>query len=411
MKSSRIVLTTGGSLGDLHPYLAIGLGLKSRGHRVAIATLPFYRKRVEGTGLDFLPVGPELSPEDPELVRLAADVKSGSENIFRRFIIPYLRPGYEDMLRAIAGADLLLTHPTTIAAPLAAEKAGIRWASAVLAPISLLSVHEPVDFPGHPVMSALTRLGTGPRRVIAGMGRWMTRRWVRPLEALRAELGLPPGGHPLFEGQHSPRLSLALFSKVIGAPQPDWPPNTVQTGFCVHDGGGTLAADLDRFLEGDAPLVFALGSSAIHVPGTFWEESVAAARAVGKRAVLVGAPATLAAPDVFAADYVPYSLLFSRAAATVTSGGIGTIAQALRGGHPMIVVPYGNDQPDNAARATRLGVARTIPRATYTNTRAAREIEALLGEPSYARRAEEVAKTVVAEDGVRVACDALERLL
>jgi UDP:flavonoid glycosyltransferase YjiC (YdhE family) len=34
----RIVLTTFGSLGDLHPYIAVALGLKERGHEAIIAT-------------------------------------------------------------------------------------------------------------------------------------------------------------------------------------------------------------------------------------------------------------------------------------------------------------------------------------------------------------------------------------
>ncbi len=408
---SRIVLATGGSLGDLHPYLAIGLGLKARGHRVAVATLDFYRARVESPGLEFLPIRPRLSPEDPELVKLAVDVKTGSENIFRRFITPYLRESYEDTLRAIGGADLLLTHPTTIAAPLAAEKSGVPWASAVLAPLSFLSVHEPAEFPGYPALSALTRAGTWMRRLVAALGRMKTRPWVGAVDDLRAELGLPPAGHPLFEGQHSPRLVLALFSKVLGRPQPDWPANAVVTGFCLHDrkeGRETIRPDLARFLDaGPPPVVFTLGSSAVFDAGAFWEESAA----VGRRAVLVGAPARFAGPGTFAVDYVPYSQLFPRAAAVVCTGGAGTLGQALRAGRPILAVPCGNDQPDNVARVRRLGVARSVPRARYDRRRVTGELGALLGDPSYGERAALVAKEMSSEDGVRTACDALEGLL
>lgn len=35
---SRIVLTTMGSLGDLHPPIAVGLGLRDRGHDALFAT-------------------------------------------------------------------------------------------------------------------------------------------------------------------------------------------------------------------------------------------------------------------------------------------------------------------------------------------------------------------------------------
>ena len=49
---------------------------------------------------------------------------------------------------------------------------------------------------------------------------------MKPIYDLRAELGLPRGGQPLFEGQHSPTKVLALFSKVLAKPARDWPANS-----------------------------------------------------------------------------------------------------------------------------------------------------------------------------------------
>src|SRR5215211_202538 len=76
----RIVLTTFGSFGDVHPYIAVGLELKARGHRAVIATSPLYRDKIEATGLGFHPVRPELRPpqEDPETVAKVIDLKNGS---------------------------------------------------------------------------------------------------------------------------------------------------------------------------------------------------------------------------------------------------------------------------------------------------------------------------------------------
>src|SRR4029079_12507679 len=58
----------------------------------------------------------------------------------------------------------------------------------------------------------------------------------REIADFRAELGLSDYGNPMFEGQHSPHRVLALFSKVFGSPQPDWPPQAEATGFCLHHG-------------------------------------------------------------------------------------------------------------------------------------------------------------------------------
>jgi UDP:flavonoid glycosyltransferase YjiC (YdhE family) len=74
----------------------------------------------------------------------------------------------------------------------------------------------------------------------------------------------------------------------------------------------------------------------------------------------------------------------------------------------MLVVPFAFDQPDNAARLQRLGVARAIPRKHYTAQRAYSELQSLLSDPAYAARAVEVAHKIAEENGVRVACDAIE---
>src|SRR5215213_1001011 len=233
----RIVLTTFGSFGDVHPYIAVGLELKARGHKAVIATSPLYREKIEATGLGFHPVRPKLRPpqEDPETVAKIIDLKKGSEFLFKELLMPHLRDGYEDLREAARDADLLVTHVITFAGPVLAQKTGIPWVSTVLAPTSFFSVHDPFVPPPAPGVVKLLRLSPLLARGVNGLMRRITEKWVEPVYRLRAELGLPRGGHPVFEGQHSPSLVLALFSKVLGAPQPDWPPRTVVTGFPFFD--------------------------------------------------------------------------------------------------------------------------------------------------------------------------------
>jgi UDP:flavonoid glycosyltransferase YjiC (YdhE family) len=173
---------------------------------------------------------------------------------------------------------------------------------------------------------------------------------------------------------------------------------------------------LARFLDrGPPPIVFTLGTALAADPGTFYESSARAAKSLGRRAVLIlmdsrNRPQSL--PDgVVAFDYAPFIELFPRAAAVVHHGGIGTTGLAMRSGCPMLAMPCAWDQADNAARAARLGIARTIPRQRYTPARVAAELHHLLDNPTYARRASTVAEQVRQEDGVRVACDALSGLL
>jgi UDP:flavonoid glycosyltransferase YjiC (YdhE family) len=248
-----------------------------------------------------------------------------------------------------------------------------------------------------------------------------TRKWVDPVRRLREELGLPAGRNPLFEGQHSPDLVLALFSPVFATPQKDWPDRTVVTGFVTCDRdpyGEGMNEKLDRFLgEGPPPIVFTLGSSAVFEAGNFYRESAKAASALGRRAVLlVGKDLAHDLPDplpggVAAFPYAPYSEIFPRCAALVHSGGIGTVAQAMRAGKPSLAVYYGFDQPDNAARMARLGTGKAVPAKRYTADLAASLLREILENPVYADRASSVGDRVRAEDGAGTACSSIERFL
>lgn len=421
LPSKRIILTTFGSFGDVHPYIAVGLELKARGHRPVIATSPLYRDKIEATGLGFHPIRPDFRPpqEDPDIVAKVMDVKKGSEFLFKELLMPHLRDGYEDLSEAIKGADLLVTHVITMAGPILAQKTGVPWVSTVLAPASFFSVHDPFVPPQSPGLIKLFRLSPLIARGFTNLARRMTEKWVEPVYRLRAEVGLPRGGHPIFEGQHSPWLVLALYSKVLGAPQPDWPPRTVITGFPFFDlkDEADIAPELKRFLDdGPAPIVFTLGSSAVFVAEDFYRESAAAAARLKRRAVLLLGDARNMPHDklpegVAAFEYAPYSQILPRAAAVVHQGGVGTTGQALRAGVPTLIVPFNHDQPDNAARVARLGAGRTLARKRYNTTNVVKELDRLLSDESYAERAAAVGREVRAEDGARTAADEIEKFI
>jgi rhamnosyltransferase subunit B len=149
-------------------------------------------------------------------------------------------------------------------------------------------------------------------------------------------------------------------------------------------------------------------------PGRFFQESVEAVKQLHRRAVLLvgkNAPPENLPPDILAIDYAPYSQIFPRACAIVHQGGIGTTAQALRSGRPTLIMPYSHDQPDNAARVERLGTSRTIPRDRYSASRVVKELKILMENPSYATKATKIGQIVRSENGVGVACDAIEKQL
>ncbi|MDB9528170.1 glycosyltransferase [Oscillatoria sp. CS-180] len=410
---SRIVLTTWGSLGDLHPILALGLGLRDPRHTVAIATTTDYQTTVESLGLAFHPIRPDL-PDDPQIVEQSMDPKTGPEVVLKDFVLGNIRDTYED-LRAIAqDADLMIAHEIVYAAPIVAETLKLPWVSCALAPAAFFSAYEPIVTSSYPALAKLHDFGPGINRWAVRLAKLATRSWGKPLYALRQELGLPPIQNPIVgHDKYSPRLVLALFSSVLGTPKPDWPPNVVTTGFAFYDGHREqpMTPELEDFLSsGEPPLVFTLGSAAVKVAADFYTESAQAAIQLKRRAVLLMGKNALPQhlpSNIFACEYAPYSKIFPRASAIVHQGGVGTTAQALRAGRPTLIVPYSFDQPDNAARMQRLGTSRTLPRDSYSASRVARELSNLIETPSYAVKAAEIGQVIQSEDGVRVACEAL----
>jgi UDP:flavonoid glycosyltransferase YjiC (YdhE family) len=163
-------------------------------------------------------------------------------------------------------------------------------------------------------------------------------------------------------------------------------------------------------------VVFTLGSAAVLTAGKFYEVSARAAIRLGIRAVLLigsdprNRPQIKLPESLCVAEYAPYSALFSRAALVVHQGGVGTTAQCLRAGKPMLIVPFSHDQPDNSRRMRRLKVAQGMQRGRYKLLRVARRLREMLDDSQLAGRAGIVAQQLSREDGVRTACDALEEL-
>jgi UDP:flavonoid glycosyltransferase YjiC (YdhE family) len=350
------------------------------------------------------------------------DIRKGTERTLREVLFPAIPRSYEELLAAVTtqgGADLMLAGELTYQAPLVGEVTGIRWASYVLAPLSFFSSYDSPVLPPYPGLAKLQSAVPATGHAVARFARWLTRDWAEPVYRLREKLGLERGPDVIFDAKHAPALVLAIFSPLLGRPQPDWPPNVEITGFVFYDsdaGRRDLPAEVEQFLrEGEPPVVFTLGSAAVLDAGSFYEESARAALAANVRAVLlVGSDdrnlPTKRDASLCIARYAPYSKLFPRASLIVHQGGVGTTAQSMQAGKPMLVMPYSHDQPDNARRVRRLGIAGVIRREDYTAQRAARCIRRMLEHPRFAARAAQIGVQVRQENGLMRACNALEAL-
>ena len=417
---ARILLTTFGSLGDLHPYIAVGRALRAQGLEARIGTSADYQQAIEAAGLEFVAVPPALADlgSAEELSQRLFDPLRGTERLVREIIMPNLRAAYAVLNDSAADCDLLVSHQLTFMTPVVASLQRKPWLSSTLAPASLLSRFDP------PVLTPVNSLQIAQR-----IGPWLydwtrgfisrtVRRWEAPVHALRQELGLPVSPQALLlEGQFSPFGTLGLFDAPLARPQADWPAAMQVCGAALYEGtmpDPQLLSDLNAFLAaGDPPLVFVLGSAAVWIASDYWNQAIEAAQRLRRRAILVAGDASLPAlPEgIRAFKYLPYSAVFSRAAAVIHQAGIGTLSQALRAGRPQLITPVGFDQPDNAARAVKLGVARCLPFQRVSADRLVRELTPLLTMDSYAVRARALATGIAGSDGAAVAAQHIIRAL
>lgn len=405
----RILLTTFGSYGDLHPYIGMAKVLKANGYDVTIATHIEYQEQVERIGVGFVAVKPGLEDLGPkeEWAAKANNPIHGTEFIIRTFAMPYLDASYQAIEAAATGHDLIISHLLCFAVPMVAAKLGIPWISTALQPAVFFSAYDP------PALGFLTFLpktkvfGPTAVRLFLKLLSMPTRPWLRPLDQFRKRLGFARETRNVLVDGFSPFGTLALFSSVFTAPKPDWPLETTQVGFPLFDEETTadLSPGLQQFLTaGAAPVVFTLGTAIVMMETPYYEVAYQAVKTLGLRAVfLVGKKAmrvpaaAMEDPLIHISEYEPFSKLFPRAAVNVHQCGIGTTAQALASGRPQVLVPFAHDQPDNARRVVEIGCGISVPASRLTVSRLVAALRDISQTAEYAERASLIARQMAAE--------------
>lgn len=411
----QIVLATLGTLGDLNPFIGIAVALREAGLQPVVATHEAYRALVAAAGIEFRPIRPDRSELQAasamDLQQLFRKARTRPQIILTRYVLPYLQQSYEDAAAAMGSARLVFSSSLSFGAKLAAEKLKIPHVSVVLQPGMMGSAHDPPVLTSQVLLGRLLGAGGRPvHRAVLTAVRMISRRWFRPVESFRARLGLPAGQHPLFEGQWAADFTLGLYSTVLRGPQPDHPARFSIAGFSFYDGEGTVPPSVQRFLEeGPPPLLFTLGTSAVHDSARFVRVALQSLAALQERAILIlddahrerlhgGLPG-----HIHVCGYLPYSRIFPRARIIIHHGGIGTTAQALRAGRPQLVAPYFVDQPDNAARVVRCGAGCLLPLDRWEPARLTTALRRLMRDRSMAERATAIAFDLTRENGAEAA--------
>ncbi|MPQ56604.1 glycosyltransferase [Duganella sp. FT27W] len=407
----RILILAVGSAGDVYPFIVIGQALRARGYEVTLTASANFEERVQRAGLQFISglAQEELETgiRDPDLWH---PVK-GFATIWK-YMARHLPAAYNQQLALVREKPTLIVASTLgLTGRLLQEAHGVPLVTVHLAPSCLFSaddtaVRRGLHWPrGWPRWAVRITLGLIDRLMVDAV--------VRPaLNGMRAHIGLAPVRRVMSQWLHSPQHVVCAWPAWFAAPQADWPQNAVCAGFPrMPSSSSALEPDLQRFIDdGDAPIVITPGSAMAH-GSDFIARALAAAAALKVRAVVVTpyreqVPEHLP-PTVHYAGYAPFDVLSRQVAAFVHHGGIGTSATVLAAGKPQLIVPFAFDQPDNAARLTRLGVAATVlPDAAAAVWQQA--LARLLDDPAVAKACATFATVMAAE---RPAADRIAEII
>lgn len=423
---ANILITCFGSYGDLHPYIALAKNLQNRGHEISIGSSVMFKVQIESEGILFTHLRSNLDKYNTptavrDFVRRTFDPVHGGELMINE-MMNNIEETYLDTLKATEKSDFVISNPLSYVTPIICREKKIPWLSTILAPMFFLSVYDPPIMSPAPWLRKIHRFSPSIYKLLFSILKSATKKWTKPLYQLCSHYQIPPpNGNPLFEGQYSPHGTLAMFPKYFAEPQMDWPINTILTGFplfSVEMSTNEKLNNLQKFIaNGEAPIVFVLGSSAVNIADDFYVISAEISRKLNKRAVLVygehndSIENISAGSDLFCINYVSYEKLFPHACLIVHQGGIGTLAHSMAAQRPILIVPFGFDQFDNGERIENLGVGKYLSRHNYSVEKATPIIEELLANKKYKTRAQEIGKEIKIKQGVDCACDTIESIL
>jgi rhamnosyltransferase subunit B len=386
----KIVIGTLGSLGDVHPLLAVAKACRDLQLEVVFAANASFRQAIAGYGVDFAEMG--ATKDDmvfPEMTTQEAAVP------FVEQALRKLDEHFDALMRIAADADAILSPFWVLAAHLVATKLEIPFLTCTFSPAYL-------------VRKSWDGGGTGARVKVAP-------HWHARLANLRQRAGLCRVPLPYAEAFTAASAMLGLYPQFLSQQMLAGARSMLVCGYphLQQQGIGASDGDLLDFCD-DRTVTFSFGSyvDALHSQELF-DESVAACRKLGLKCLYISAFVTETGEpdsDVLVRGYVDHDTIFARSAIVVHHAGMGTLMSACRSRAPMVCVPSIYDQLHNAARLSELIGAPRIRLAEYARKSLADALQSVSSERN--AMVDKLHTLMDREsDGAPVAAAALSRVL
>jgi UDP:flavonoid glycosyltransferase YjiC (YdhE family) len=362
MSGMRVAVIAGGDPGHVFPAAALTRALVRLGHQAQLCTGASWLPALERDGIPAIAMPQPAPNPEPDGVRRLRQTS-------RR-----LAPVIADSCSAFA-PDLVVADVMTPSGGLAAGLLDVPWVQLVPHPLQDPSRYLPPSSSGlAPARGPLGRMRDQRFYRITSV-QWRQGDQARDRD--RERLGLSGSGAP------AARLIASL--PALEAPRPDWPATTYLVGPLEWD-----PADVELALPpGDGPLLLLSATTVAGAVTGLAEATLAGLAGAGVRvAWTVLSPPGSGLPDWVSAGPGRQGPLIEQAAAVICGGGHGILAKALTRGRPVVTVPGGGEQRENADRVHRAGLGVEILPGRLTPARLGRAVQRVLADPRFTRAAQ-----------------------
>jgi sterol 3beta-glucosyltransferase len=401
----HITILALGSRGDVQPYVLLGRGLQSAGHKVCCMTSEDFGPLVTEQGLDFYPI-----PGDAQAI-----VREAGANmlaLLRGF--GSLAKNYPPVIPdPVKRTDVIINQlPLALSGYDLAEKFELPMIVAAVIPLFPTRAFPLMGLPALPLpgYNRLTYLLA--QQIGWQVFRPTVNRWRQQVLELPP---LPLAGYLHQMGTQRFPILNGFSTQVVPRPA-DWGDHVHVTGYWFPEDETWQPPDnLRTFIQSGPPPVFlGFGSMPVRNPRRTTQIFLEALKRSGQRGILHtgwGGIGDTDLPDhVFKITYAPYGWLFPKMAMVIHHGGSGTTAFGLRAGVPNLIAPFLFDQFFWGKRIKALGVGpQPIPHRRLSATRLARAITSAVNDQAMRQRARQLGQRIQAENGIANAIEVVER--